>query len=97
MCLGSLSAHECAGGTFLQGDKPLDTLRQWRKTYSRDLDQETLYECVETEKILKRALAGGGENKEEWIFQLLVQGYPNPSPGVCAGFCLPIHMAPMIP
>lgn len=42
-----------------KGDKPLDSLRQWRKTYSRDLDQETQQECVETEKLLRKAQAGG--------------------------------------
>ncbi|XP_053366444.1 tonsoku-like protein [Clarias gariepinus] len=41
-----------------KGDKPLDTLRQWLKTYGRELDQEARQECSETEKILKRVLAG---------------------------------------
>ncbi|KAF7704452.1 hypothetical protein HF521_021524 [Silurus meridionalis] len=41
-----------------KGDKPLDTLRQWLKTYGRELDQETRQDCSETEKLLKRALAG---------------------------------------
>lgn len=44
-----------------QGDKPLDTLRQWLKTYGRELDQETRQDCAETEKLLKRALVGAGE------------------------------------
>lgn len=44
-----------------QGDKPLDTLRQWLKTYGRELDQEARQDCSETEKLLKRALAGAGE------------------------------------
>ncbi|XP_072545535.1 tonsoku-like protein [Salminus brasiliensis] len=42
-----------------KGDKPLDSLRQWQKTYSRDLDHDTQRECTETEKLLKRAQAGG--------------------------------------
>ncbi|KAK2879094.1 hypothetical protein Q8A67_019885 [Cirrhinus molitorella] len=41
-----------------KGLTPLDTLRQWFKTYSRQLDQETKQECLETEKLLKRALSG---------------------------------------
>lgn len=44
-----------------QGDKPLDTLRKWLKTYGRELDQETRQNCFETEKFLKRALTGEGE------------------------------------
>ncbi|ROJ78833.1 Tonsoku-like protein [Anabarilius grahami] len=41
-----------------KGNTPLDTLRQWFKTYSRQLDQETKQDCLETEKLLKRALSG---------------------------------------
>ncbi|KAK9959665.1 hypothetical protein ABG768_009773 [Culter alburnus] len=41
-----------------KGHTPLDTLRQWFKTYSRQLDQETKQDCLETEKLLKRALSG---------------------------------------
>ncbi|XP_043119812.1 tonsoku-like protein isoform X2 [Puntigrus tetrazona] len=41
-----------------KGLTPLDTLRQWFKTYSRQLDQETKQECLETEKLIKRALSG---------------------------------------
>uniref|UniRef100_A0A8C1SAW2 Tonsoku-like protein n=1 Tax=Cyprinus carpio TaxID=7962 RepID=A0A8C1SAW2_CYPCA len=41
-----------------KGHTPLDTLRQWFKTYSRQLDQETKQECLETEKLIKRALSG---------------------------------------
>ncbi|MCJ8736838.1 hypothetical protein PDJAM_G00016890 [Pangasius djambal] len=41
-----------------KGDKPLDTLRQWLKTYGRELDQEARQDCSETEKLLKRALSG---------------------------------------
>uniref|UniRef100_A0A672S802 Tonsoku-like protein n=1 Tax=Sinocyclocheilus grahami TaxID=75366 RepID=A0A672S802_SINGR len=44
-----------------KGLTPLDTLRQWFKTYSRQLDQETKQECLETEKLIKRALSGDGE------------------------------------
>uniref|UniRef100_A0A3B4BRN7 NF-kappa-B inhibitor-like protein 2 n=1 Tax=Pygocentrus nattereri TaxID=42514 RepID=A0A3B4BRN7_PYGNA len=42
-----------------KGETPLDSLRQWRKTYGRELDQETVRECIETEKFLKRAQIGG--------------------------------------
>ncbi|KAI4889200.1 hypothetical protein NFI96_012968 [Prochilodus magdalenae] len=42
-----------------KGETPLDSLRQWRKTYGRELDQETERECVETEKFLKRTKSGG--------------------------------------
>ncbi|XP_076834924.1 tonsoku-like protein [Brachyhypopomus gauderio] len=42
-----------------KGDKPLDSLRQWLKTYRQELDQETMQECVETEKLLLRTLARG--------------------------------------
>lgn len=41
-----------------KGHTPLDTLRQWFKTYSGQLDPETKQECLETEKLIKRALSG---------------------------------------
>ncbi|XP_056332374.1 tonsoku-like protein [Danio aesculapii] len=41
-----------------KGHTPLDTLRQWFKTYSGQLDPETTQECLETEKLIKRALSG---------------------------------------
>lgn len=41
-----------------KGHTPLDTVRQWFKTYSRELDLETKQECLETEKLLKKALSG---------------------------------------
>lgn len=44
-----------------QGETAMDTLRQWQRTYSRELDQDTRQECVATEKLLRKALAGGGE------------------------------------
>lgn len=39
----------------------MDTLRQWQRTYSKELDQDTKQECMETERLLRKALAGGGE------------------------------------
>uniref|UniRef100_A0A665WJR5 Tonsoku-like protein n=1 Tax=Echeneis naucrates TaxID=173247 RepID=A0A665WJR5_ECHNA len=42
-----------------KGQTAADTLRQWQRTYSRELDRETKDECVITEKLLKKALAGG--------------------------------------
>ncbi|XP_059210047.1 tonsoku-like protein [Centropristis striata] len=42
-----------------KGDSAMDTLRQWQRTYSRELDQETKQECMATERLLRRALAGG--------------------------------------
>lgn len=44
-----------------QGDTALDTLHQWQRMYSRELDQEARQDCVTTEKLLRKALAGGGE------------------------------------
>uniref|UniRef100_A0A673MFC8 Tonsoku-like protein n=1 Tax=Sinocyclocheilus rhinocerous TaxID=307959 RepID=A0A673MFC8_9TELE len=44
-----------------KGHTALDTLRQWFKTYSRQLDQETKQECLETEKLIKRAVSGDSE------------------------------------
>lgn len=44
-----------------QGNTAMDTLLQWQKTYSRELDRDTKQECVATEKLLRKALAGGGE------------------------------------
>ncbi|MBN3300769.1 TONSL protein, partial [Amia calva] len=41
-----------------KGDTPQDSLRQWLKTYSKHLDQETRQECVEMERLLRRAAAG---------------------------------------
>lgn len=45
----------------LQGETAIDTLRQWQRTYSRELDQDTRQECIAIEKLLRKALAGGGE------------------------------------
>ncbi|KAM9708437.1 tonsoku-like protein isoform 1-T1 [Menidia menidia] len=42
-----------------KGETPLDTLRQWQRTYSRELDEETRRECALTEKLFRKALAGG--------------------------------------
>ncbi|XP_074547775.1 tonsoku-like protein [Halichoeres trimaculatus] len=42
-----------------KGESALDTLRQWQRTYSGDLDQETKQECVTTERLLRKALSGG--------------------------------------
>lgn len=39
----------------------MDTLRQWQRMYSRELDDQTNQECAATEKIIRKALAGGGE------------------------------------
>lgn len=44
-----------------QGDTAMDTLRQWQRTYSKELDQDTKQECMATERLLRKALAGGGE------------------------------------
>ncbi|KAF3701144.1 Tonsoku-like protein NF-kappa-B inhibitor-like protein 2 [Channa argus] len=42
-----------------KGDAAMDTLRQWQRTYSRELDQDTRQECITTERLLRKALAGG--------------------------------------
>ncbi|XP_063040219.1 tonsoku-like protein [Engraulis encrasicolus] len=42
-----------------KGDTPVDSLRQWYRTYSRELDPSTKQECSDTERLLKKALAGG--------------------------------------
>ncbi|XP_070776908.1 tonsoku-like protein [Enoplosus armatus] len=42
-----------------KGDTAMDTLRQWQRTYSRELDRDTKQECVATERLLRKALAGG--------------------------------------
>ncbi|XP_036928590.1 tonsoku-like protein [Acanthopagrus latus] len=42
-----------------KGLTAMDTLRQWQRTYSRELDQETKQECVATERLLRKALTGG--------------------------------------
>ncbi|KAF3845373.1 hypothetical protein F7725_008536 [Dissostichus mawsoni] len=39
----------------------MDTLRHWQRTYSRELDQDTKQECMATERLLRKALSGGGE------------------------------------
>ncbi|TRY91787.1 hypothetical protein DNTS_021911 [Danionella cerebrum] len=41
-----------------KGRTPLDSLREWFKTYSRELDSETKQNCLETEKLIKRVLSG---------------------------------------
>uniref|UniRef100_H3DIT7 Tonsoku-like protein n=1 Tax=Tetraodon nigroviridis TaxID=99883 RepID=H3DIT7_TETNG len=43
-----------------KGYTALDTLHQWQRMYSGELDQEARQDCVATEKLLRRALAGGG-------------------------------------
>ncbi|XP_029316486.1 tonsoku-like protein [Cottoperca gobio] len=42
-----------------KGNSAMDTLRQWQRTYSRELDQDTKQECIATERLLRKALAGG--------------------------------------
>ncbi|XP_024121974.1 tonsoku-like protein isoform X1 [Oryzias melastigma] len=42
-----------------KGETALDTLRQWQRTYGRELDGDTRQECAATEKLLRKALAGG--------------------------------------
>ncbi|XP_062325162.1 tonsoku-like protein isoform X2 [Osmerus eperlanus] len=42
-----------------KNETPLDSLRLWQRMYSRHLDQEARQECTITEKLLRRALAGG--------------------------------------
>ncbi|CAL8287180.1 unnamed protein product [Lota lota] len=43
-----------------KGQTPMDTLRHWQRTYSRELDRDARQECAATEELLRRALAGGG-------------------------------------
>uniref|UniRef100_A0A3Q1JUD4 Tonsoku-like protein n=1 Tax=Anabas testudineus TaxID=64144 RepID=A0A3Q1JUD4_ANATE len=45
-----------------KGETAMDTLRHWQRTYSRELDQDTKQECITTEKLLRKALAGGGDS-----------------------------------
>ncbi|XP_041828200.1 tonsoku-like protein [Melanotaenia boesemani] len=42
-----------------KGETAMDTLRQWQRMYRRELDEETRQECVLTEKLLRKAVAGG--------------------------------------
>ncbi|XP_068436562.1 tonsoku-like protein [Clinocottus analis] len=42
-----------------KGNTALDTLQQWQRTYSRELDKEAKQECIATERLLRKALAGG--------------------------------------
>uniref|UniRef100_UPI0037E8D1BE tonsoku-like protein n=1 Tax=Semicossyphus pulcher TaxID=241346 RepID=UPI0037E8D1BE len=42
-----------------KGDSAMDTLHHWQRTYSRELDKDTKQECITTERLLRRALAGG--------------------------------------
>ncbi|XP_035466403.1 tonsoku-like protein isoform X2 [Scophthalmus maximus] len=42
-----------------KGNTAMDTLRQWQRTYSRELDQETKQECVATERLLRKSQSGG--------------------------------------
>uniref|UniRef100_A0A3B3YPU3 NF-kappa-B inhibitor-like protein 2 n=1 Tax=Poecilia mexicana TaxID=48701 RepID=A0A3B3YPU3_9TELE len=44
---------------FLQGETPMDTLRHWQRTYRKELDEEARQECLCTEKLLRKAAAGG--------------------------------------
>ncbi|XP_054909546.1 tonsoku-like protein isoform X2 [Poeciliopsis prolifica] len=42
-----------------KGETPMDTLRHWQRTYRTELDEETRQECLCTEKLLRKAAAGG--------------------------------------
>ncbi|XP_022052830.1 tonsoku-like protein [Acanthochromis polyacanthus] len=42
-----------------KGETALDTLRQWQRMYSRELDQDTRQECIITERLLRKSFAGG--------------------------------------
>ncbi|XP_058472275.1 tonsoku-like protein [Solea solea] len=42
-----------------KGEMAMDTLRQWQRTYNRELDHEAKKECVTTERLLRKVLAGG--------------------------------------
>nr|XP_057945890.1 tonsoku-like protein [Doryrhamphus excisus] len=42
-----------------KGETALDTLRQWQRMYSKELDHEARQECAATERLLKKAFAGG--------------------------------------
>ncbi|KAM8916057.1 LOW QUALITY PROTEIN: tonsoku-like protein [Spinachia spinachia] len=42
-----------------KGDTAMDTLRKWQRTYIRELDKDTRQECITTETLLRKALAGG--------------------------------------
>ena len=57
----SLHYHNHAFSILCQGDSPMDTLRHWQRTDSRALDQDTKQECMATERLLRKALSGGGE------------------------------------
>uniref|UniRef100_A0A665WK06 Tonsoku-like protein n=1 Tax=Echeneis naucrates TaxID=173247 RepID=A0A665WK06_ECHNA len=64
-----------------KGQTAADTLRQWQRTYSRELDRETKDECVITEKLLKKALAGGGQSLMRFChvcLSLILKCPPNP-------------------
>ncbi|KAJ0008990.1 hypothetical protein NQD34_016405 [Periophthalmus magnuspinnatus] len=41
-----------------KGESAMDTLCQWERTYSRELDRETKQECAATKTLLRKALAG---------------------------------------
>ncbi|MEQ2188558.1 hypothetical protein GOODEAATRI_016316, partial [Goodea atripinnis] len=43
------------------GETPMDTLHHWQRTYRRELDEETRQECLCTERLLKKAAAGGAK------------------------------------
>ncbi|KAF6721810.1 Tonsoku-like protein [Oryzias melastigma] len=56
-----------------KGETALDTLRQWQRTYGRELDGDTRQECAATEKLLRKALAGG----EGAVLPAKTVRYPN--------------------
>lgn len=57
-----LLIKKCVFAFLHQGETALDTLRQWQRTYGRELDGDTRQECAATEKLLRKALAGGGSS-----------------------------------
>uniref|UniRef100_A0A8C5GV39 Tonsoku-like protein n=1 Tax=Gouania willdenowi TaxID=441366 RepID=A0A8C5GV39_GOUWI len=42
-----------------KGETAMDTLHKWQRMYSRELDQDTRQECSTTERLIRKALAGG--------------------------------------
>lgn len=76
----------CSSGS-LQGHSPLETLQQWVKLYSRDLDSETRQKATAMERLLRAASAGRGEQGPPLPLGTLLPGPRVPWALVPRGAC----------
>ncbi|MEQ2197849.1 hypothetical protein XENOCAPTIV_004130 [Xenoophorus captivus] len=72
----------------------MDTLHHWQRTYRRELDEETRQECLCTERLLKKAVAGGDEEKR--VTRLCEVQDGSSSVSVCGLTLAPSSLNPLL-